>query len=116
MSAAELDRSWNRAVELSMRPDSELPPELRHEKIREVRRVGTNHRAAYQIVFDQHWLPYSYWNPKPEGWEITYARTEWHNDYSGLLGWILPERACTCIVVTSTTESSWWEFAEEGEA
>lgn len=115
MSETELDRQWDRSIELASRPDSSLPPELRHDKIREVRRVGTDHRAAYQIVFDQHFMPYEYWNPKPDGWEITYARTEYDNDFDGLLGWILPQRACTCIVVTSTTESSWWNFREEGE-
>jgi hypothetical protein len=95
-----------RAWEQGNRPDAELPPELRHEKIREVRNVGASWRQAYQIVFDQSWLPYSYWNPQPEGWEITYARTEFHNDFNGIIGWLLPDRECICIVVTTTNPGS----------
>ena len=94
----------DREIESMGRPDSELPPELRHEKIREVRDVGLKGQFAYQIVFDQHWLPYNYWNPRPEGWEITYARVEWHKPEK-FLGFLRPEKECITIVVTMDWET-----------
>lgn len=93
-------------IESMYRSDRDLPFELRHEKIREVRERSSGKQLAYQIVFDQHYLPYSYWNPKPEGWEITYARTEFCNNFNGLFGRIVPDRECICIVVTKEMEGS----------
>lgn len=93
-----------RALEMASRPDSNLPPELRSREIREVRDVSTAGKRAYQIVFDQHYLPFPYWNPKPDGWEMTYARTEYHNDYSGILGWLVPDKECITIVVSKDVD------------
>jgi len=89
--AAKIFESMNR-------PDRDLPPELRHDKIREVRDVSSHNQWAYQIVFDQHFLPYSYWNPKPEGWEIKYARVEWHKP-DRFFGFLYPKKECITIVV-----------------
>lgn len=94
----------NRSVGTLLGPDSELPPELRSEEIREVRDVSSYSKKAYQIVFDQHYLPFSYWNPKPEGWEITYARTEYHQP-DRFLGWLFPNRECITIVVSKEVET-----------
>ena len=99
-----------REIEMMNRPDSKLPPELRHRKIRDVRDVSSHGKMAFQIVFDQHYLPFSYWNPKPDGWEMTYARTEYHNDFTGLLGWLVPKRECITIVVSKYIETDFpWD-------
>ena len=80
-----------------------LPPELQHDNIRIVRDMGNTMWQAYQIVFDQHFLPFDYWNPRPEGWEISYARTEFHR-YRGILGFLYPKKECITIVVKERDE------------
>lgn len=91
-------------IEQMSRPDSELPPDLRHEQIREVRDVSAWSRHAYQIVFDQHFLPYSYWRGVPDQWEMTYARVEWHKQ-NGFFGFLFPKKECITIVVTRKRET-----------
>lgn len=53
-----------------------LPKELQHDSIAFHRDVGICGYDAYQIGFDQTWLPYDY---KPESYEMTYARIERHS-------------------------------------
>lgn len=79
-----------------------LPRELQHPRIKEWRDVGTLHtdHEAYQIVFDQTWQPYDFWNPQPEGWYMHYARLERHNPYDGWLAKIMPDRSYLCVVVS----------------
>lgn len=93
-------RLTDKQLEMMARPDNKLPPELRHEKIREVRDVCSSGQYAYQIVFDQTYLPYSYARRiEREGWKQTYARVEYHKP-DGLLGFLRPSQACITIVVT----------------
>lgn len=85
------------------RPDDCLPTQLRDDRIIEVRDMSSWSHQAYQIVFDESWLPYGYWNPPPDGWRLTYARTEWHRD-DGFLGMLRGKRARICIVVSQPRE------------
>lgn len=94
-------------IKTATRPDSELPPELRHDEIREVRDVSSTTQRAYQIVFNQSWMPYRY--PRDDGeWEIEYARTEWHPKVDGLLGKLLPQDPCITIVVKREKDDYPW--------
>lgn len=82
------------------RPDSELPPELMHENIREVRNVSSSLHFGYQIVFDQGHVPYAYArNIRRDGWELEYARVEYHGR-DGFLSFLWPDKPRICIVVS----------------
>lgn len=91
------------------RPDDDLPPELKHEEILKVRDVSSWNFEAYQIVFNKTFMPYGYWNPQPEGWEMHYARIEWHNTNFGLLRLLTMKSPCITIVVKREGEDELFE-------
>ncbi len=87
--------------DLSDRNTSKLPDELQHENVllfRDMSSEELDQPQAYQIVFDQAWMPYSY--KLPEGWQIIHASTEWHNTSGSFLADLLArEQPCLKIVV-----------------
>jgi len=103
----------DRQVEMMARPDSELPPPLTHEQIREVRNVSSQCHHGYQIVFDQHFVPYSYRRQlRDGGWELVHARVEWHQR-DGLLGFLRRNKSCITVSVMKEAETMPWEDQSE---
>jgi len=96
-------------IKRMQRPDSELPPQLRHPDIREVRNTGSQWRRAYQIVFDKPWMPYDYFIHKVDDWHIQYARVEYQPRTDGILGKLLPNKPCVCIVVSEDSDGLEWK-------
>jgi hypothetical protein len=88
-------------MEQMQRPDSHLPRVLKHEDIHEVRDVSSMGQHAFQIVFDRTFLPYAWArNVRREGWEMEYARIEYHDTRGGFFGWLLPNSGCITVVVS----------------
>ena len=82
--------------------DIELPRELRHPDIAFHRDVGMGSHEAYQIGFDQSWMPYDYNPDLPEEYHIQYARLERHHPpyRPRWLRILLPKRNYVVIVVS----------------
>lgn len=76
-----------------------LPQELRQGRIRGVRDMSDTHHRAYQVVFDQHYVPYS-WLDDTE-FRIIHARIEWHGGIKipkiGKIG----QSKRLCVVITN---------------
>lgn len=104
MSDNESQQVGQTVGDLSNSDISELPEELQHGSIHLFRDMSTDaypRTRAYQIVFDQSWMPYDF---RPgDGWQIIHARTEWHKTASSLPGIVLDvlgrEDPCLTIVV-----------------
>lgn len=94
----------------SNRNINELPEELRHEDILLFRDMGNEFVDSYQIVFDQHFMPYDY--DVPDGFELQHARTEWHGHESSIRRMLGGEKECICIVVSEQAEV-WRERVKE---
>ena len=85
--------------DLSQRDTSKLPKDLQHETILLHRDMGSSMRKAYQIVFRREFMPYDY--KIPDGWEMHYARVEYHRTRESLMGLLFGD-PCICIVVSET--------------
>ena len=81
-----------------------LPPELEHDSVIEARNNGVSGDPCYQIVFDQHWLPYDYWRSVPDRWEIIHTSVEWHKP-DGFMSFLFPKEECIKIVVKADAEA-----------